>query len=489
LSVMKSSATLGGLLTLAHAYENGAPNSKLPPLGWSSWVALGPGVEHPIFDYCDALSVKMAIDAFHEVGLYEAGYRHFHLDDCWAGGRNSTGFLFPEVDLFPDGLKPVVDYAHASNLTFGLYTCAGTQTCVGGRPGSKDHWTQDANAFAEWGVDWVKMDWCNTDGMEPKEAYANMSNAMNATGRSMHLNMCEWGRENPWEWGEPIAQSWRMSGDHTGRWASTKDLVRQSAKVPAQFSGRPWAWNDMDMLETGNYEQAAHANGKESNMTAVEYHTEFSMWAISASPLTVTTPIMNCTAHGPPPPVGTCRVALTKQHSQSACVLGGTFGCTDGEATMWVRDGCRGEFACDGIEHVVCDEVGVPNKTCVCAPPAPLQCRGWLSELQRDILLNTEVLAINQDVTPQGRPLRADDLAVWARALSDGAFAVALYNEDNQPKDLRVSFGALGAGFETAAVRDLWARKDLGVFGGGYPAEGGISVAAHETKLLKVTPQ
>lgn len=78
---------------------------------------------------------------------------------------------------------------------------------------------------------------------------------------------------------------------------------------------------------------------------------------------------------------------------------------------------------------------------------------------------------------------------MWARALSDGAFAVALYNEDNQPKDLRVSFGALGAGFETAAVRDLWARKDLGVFGGGYPAEGGISVAAHETKLLKVTPQ
>ena len=55
------------------------------------------------------------------------------------------------------------------------------------------------------------------------------------------------------------------------------------------------------MLETGNYEQAAHANGKQSNMTAREYHTEFTMWAISASPLTVTTPIMNCTAHGPLP--------------------------------------------------------------------------------------------------------------------------------------------------------------------------------------------
>jgi hypothetical protein len=34
---------------------------------------------------------------------------------------------------------------------------------------------------------------------------------------------------------------------------------------------------------------------------AEEYMTEFSMWAISASPLTVTTPIMNCTSAAPTP--------------------------------------------------------------------------------------------------------------------------------------------------------------------------------------------
>ena len=38
------------LLIAALAYDNGAPNSRLPPLGWSSWVALGPGAKHPIFD-------------------------------------------------------------------------------------------------------------------------------------------------------------------------------------------------------------------------------------------------------------------------------------------------------------------------------------------------------------------------------------------------------------------------------------------------------
>ena len=125
------------------------------------------------------------------MGLYDAGFRHFHLDDCWAGGRNETGFLYPERDHFPNGMAPVVQYAHSRGLTFGLYTCAGTKTCVGGRPGSKDHWVQDAAVFAEWKLDVVKMDWCNTDGMHPKVAYAHMSKAMNETGRPMHLNMCE----------------------------------------------------------------------------------------------------------------------------------------------------------------------------------------------------------------------------------------------------------------------------------------------------------
>ena len=152
------------------AYDNGAPNSRLPPLGWSSWVALGPDADTdhaatPVFDFCDEVSVKASMDAFvsDEVGLYKAGYRHFHLDDCWADlERNASGYLQAERDHFPNGMAPIVQYAHAKGLTFGLYTCAGTHTCVGGRPGSKGHFVEDANVFAEWAVDVVKMDWCNT---------------------------------------------------------------------------------------------------------------------------------------------------------------------------------------------------------------------------------------------------------------------------------------------------------------------------------------
>ena len=426
------------LCSFVTAYDNGAAHSKLPPLGWSSWVALGPGDQHPVFDYCDEASVKAAIDAFvsPELGLYEAGYRHFHLDDCWAGGRNSSGYLFPEKDHFPNGIKTVIDYAHSKNVVFGLYTCAGTYTCVGGRPGSKDHWEEDANVFAEWGVDWVKMDWCNTNGMQPEDTYPKMSRAMNNSGRHMHFNLCEWGVDNPWEWADAIAQSWRMGRDHTGIWSSTKAVIESVAKIPSKYSGRPYGWNDMDMLETGNYDQAAHANGKQSNMTSLEYKTEFSMWAIAASPLVVTTPIMKC-------------------------------------------------------------EKG--NEGVTCTPT--------ITDLQKEILLNKEVLEINQDVTPQGRPVVGDgksSLKYWARLLSNGDIAIAFYNENDGEEEFHFKFEWLTAGNDPivpqsigkldkdtkASVRDLWEHKDLGTFTGSFPAQGEVvKVPAHGTMMLRLTPQ
>ena len=173
---------------------------------------------------------------------------HLPTPDCWAGPRNASGYLTPEADHFPNGMKHVIDYVHAYNLSFGLYTCAGNYTCVGGRPGSRDHWTQDAAVFAEWGVDWVKQDWCNTVGLTPQPTYTLMSDALNASGRPIAFSMCEWGLDNPWQWGDAIAQSWRMAGDHTAIWSSTKSTIASSAAIPASYTGVPYGWNDMDMV-------------------------------------------------------------------------------------------------------------------------------------------------------------------------------------------------------------------------------------------------
>lgn len=78
--------------------------------------------------------------------------------------------------------------------------------------------------------------------MIPQQAYANMSVALNGTGRAIAFNMCEWGLDNPWTWGDAIAQSWRMGGDHEATWASTKTVIRNSALIPAEYTGRPYGW-------------------------------------------------------------------------------------------------------------------------------------------------------------------------------------------------------------------------------------------------------
>ena len=168
-----------------------------------------------------------------------------------------------------------------------------------------------------------------------------------------------------------------------GLWSSTKALVRLSAQIPAADSGRPYGWNDMDMLQSGNYEQAAHANGKAANMTATEYRTEFAMWAISASPLVVTTPIMIC---------GNESTNFTNQS-----------GYMPGHMAPTPSPQC-------------------PPPKCPANPPKG-KCRGQLNEVQKTVLLNTEVISINQDDTPQGFPVApcapsrkgpsGCDLTVW----------------------------------------------------------------------------
>ena len=127
------------------------------------------------------------------------------------------------------------------------------------------------------------------------------------------------------------------------------------------------------MLETGNYAQAAHANGREGTMTATEYKTEFTMWAISASPLTVTTPIMNCTVTGG----SHCNnVSLTRQHSQAKCTQGVSFGCGD-DGNMWTKDGCRGDFLCNG-KKTTCNVDGDGTHVCPCGATGAFWFSRWL---------------------------------------------------------------------------------------------------------------
>ena len=177
-----------------------------PPMGWNSWNTFACNV--------DEVLIREAADAIVASGMKDAGYQYVVIDDCWHGKRDSLGFIHPDPQRFPSGMKALADYVHSKGLKFGIYSCAGDQTC-GGHPGSRGHEYQDAITYAQWGVDFLKYDWCNTDGLNSVGAYTTMSKALRAAGRPVVFSLCEWGDTKPWEWGKDVGHLWRTTGDIT----------------------------------------------------------------------------------------------------------------------------------------------------------------------------------------------------------------------------------------------------------------------------------
>jgi len=105
----------------------------------------------------------------------------------------------------------------------------------------------------------------------------------------------------------------------------------------------------------------------------------------------------------------------------------------------------------------------------------------------RDILTNKEVIAIDQDPAGlQGRRVRKDgDLEVWSKQLADGGRAVALLNRGGSQASMTVSWTDIGFPEHLpAAVRDLWAKKDLGQLAGKFSAP----VPSHGVVMVRVRP-
>jgi alpha-galactosidase len=254
---------------------NKAPNglALTPPMGWNSWNKFA----------CDVneRTVRATADAMVSSGMRDAGYQYVVIDDCWHGPRDSNGFITADTQRFPSGIKALADYVHSRGLKFGIYSDAGRLTC-GGRPGSQGHEYQDALTYARWGVDYLKYDWCSTGDRNAQEAYAVMSDALRSSGRPIVFSMCEWGTAKPWLWAKNTGNLWRTTGDIFDSF-DTKDPKRDWAHSVTQivdfneplwpFAG-PGHWNDPDMLEVGN-----------GGMSAAEYRSHFSLWAMMAAPL------------------------------------------------------------------------------------------------------------------------------------------------------------------------------------------------------------
>jgi alpha-galactosidase len=256
-------------LNHALALDNGL--AKTPPMGWNSWNKFA-------CDVSESLIREMA-DAAVTSGMKDAGYQYIVIDDCWQVGRDDSGNIMPDAKRFPSGMKALADYIHSKGLKFGIYSDAGTGTCQN-RPGGRGYEFQDARQYAEWGVDYLKYDWCNHSTQNSQASYSIMRDALAKSGRPIVFSLCEWGSTQPWLWAENVGNLWRSTGDIQDKWDSGKKndglgvvQILDLNNGLASYAG-PGHWNDPDMLEVGN-----------GGMTATEYRSHFSMWALMAAPL------------------------------------------------------------------------------------------------------------------------------------------------------------------------------------------------------------
>ncbi len=301
--------------------------ASTPPMGWNSWNKFGCNVSEQL--------IKQMADVMIKSGMKDAGYNYIVIDDCWQVSRDSMGNIIADPQKFPSGIRALADYVHSKGLKFGLYSDAGTGTCQN-RPGSYNHEEQDAKQYAAWGIDYLKFDWCNADGLDAKMQYTKMSKALRRSGRDIIFSICEWGSHNPWYWAPAIGNLWRTTGDIVNCFDCKMDwggngwvLILDQEDGLEKYAG-PGHWNDPDMLEVGN--------GK---LTPEESKAHFSFWCLLAAPLMAGNDLANMS--------DTTATILTNRDAiaidQDALGIQGSKKLDEGNFEVWTKPLKGGDYA------------------------------------------------------------------------------------------------------------------------------------------------
>jgi alpha-galactosidase len=396
-----------------------------PPMGWNSWNCFAQEVS--------AEKVKKAANAMVKSGLINHGWTYINVDDFWQRHRDSSDPTLagvvrdPQGNILPNArfgdMKALADTIHGLGLKVGLYSSPGPWTC-GGCGGSYGHERQDAQAYAEWGFDYLKYDWCSygglTEGMEaadPKlpsvswgkgtsdlavaqKPYNLMGEFLRQQRRDIVYSLCQYGMSNVWEWGDSVrGNSWRTTNDISGTWKSMSKIAL------AQDVAAPWAkpgnWNDPDMLILG---YIGWGNPQPTRLTPDEQYVHFSLWCLFSAPLLI---------------------------------------------------GCDMEK---------------------------------LDDFTLNLLTNDEVIALDQDPLGQQATCveTIGDVRVYLKKLESGSVAVGFCNFGGKRAELKYDhFARLGlAGRQQ--VRDLWRQQDLGTVAVDHDAWP-LSIPKHGIVLLKFT--
>ncbi len=272
----------GGTATARFMIVGGVDALALtPPMGWNSWNVWARAV--------DDQKTRAAADYMVSTGLAAQGYTYINIDDTWEGERDRRGVLHTN-DKFPD-MRALADYVHSKGLKLGIYSSPGPTTCQR-YPGSWEHEAQDVATWSDWGIDYLKYDWCGYSSVEQdrtswsalQKPYLKMRSILNDAGRDIVFSICQYGWGDVWKWGEEVGGNlWRTTGDIRDTWTSMSGIG--FAQAGHEVYAGPGHWNDPDMLVVGKVGWGPNIH--DTNLTPDEQMVHISLWALQAGPLLI----------------------------------------------------------------------------------------------------------------------------------------------------------------------------------------------------------
>ncbi|MCD8167079.1 MAG: glycoside hydrolase family 27 protein [Bacteroides sp.] len=303
--------------------------AQTPPMGWNSWDCYGPTVEeHEVKANTDYMAEK----------LKPYGWEYIVVDIRWfvendkAGGYNQTDPIYvldeygryqPAVNRFPSatdgkGFKELADYVHSQGLKFGIHIMRGipkeavekklpvkgaggvtadqiystklqckwlrdNYTIVADRPGAQEYYNSIFDLYAEWGVDFVKID----DITRPYHTaeIELIRRAIDQCGRPIVLSLSP--GETPIQDAVHVADHanmWRMVDDVWDLWRDITHLLDVSQKWYPYI--QPGTWPDCDMIPLGRISiRGERGEERMTRLTQDEQYTLMTLFTIFRSPL------------------------------------------------------------------------------------------------------------------------------------------------------------------------------------------------------------
>jgi alpha-galactosidase len=269
-----------------------------PPMGWSSWNSLQEQVNYTAIQA--EANGMVALNAQIPSGNK---FQYVNIDEGWwtSTQRDASGNFIINNTQWPGGMQAMAQYIHSKGLKAGIYIDAGPQGCgtlatgpnghfLGSDP---SHYNSDFLQFAQWGFDYVKVDFCggSAAGYDPQVVYTEIDNAIQSayaqTGQLLTFSMCDWGTvpttttfpdydEGPWVWGPGIATLWRTTGDIYTPNSGAPPFGNVTSNLAGNYhptSQHTGYYNDPDMMVAG------------MGMSAANDLAHVSLWAAAGAPM------------------------------------------------------------------------------------------------------------------------------------------------------------------------------------------------------------